>query len=229
MDRPTHHDEDPDRLDAAAAEAVGRRIREAAAGVQAPPALRAHVAEQRARAAARRAHRRRPLALGVVAASVVLLALVVVLVGGRGVRTEPSVGDAVALALSHPTAPPPARDMHDEHLTRAQVGGVHFPDYGYGWPRWRTAGTRQDTIAGRAATTVVYRGPSGDVGYTIVAGTALPEPAGARHVTAGGQRLAVLRHGDATVVTWRRGGHTCVLASRAPGAERQLVRFAVWT
>jgi hypothetical protein len=75
---------------------------------------------------------------------------------------------------------------------------------------------------------VTYRGPRGDVGYTIVDGAPLPEPGGARHVTANGVRLAVLRKGDATIVTWRRGGHTCVIAGRGKGVEGQLVKFASW-
>jgi hypothetical protein len=111
---------------------------------------------------------------------------------------------------------------------RAQVDGVAFPNYTYAWPRWRTVGARQDRIDGRDATTVVYRGPLGDVGYTIVAGKPLAEPEGARYVSAGGLRLAVVRRDGATVVTWRRDGHTCVLAGRGPGVERQLVRFATW-
>jgi hypothetical protein len=47
-------------------------------------------------------------------------------------------------------------------------------------------------------------------------------------VTANGTRFAVLREGDATIVTWRRDGHTCVLAGRGAGVEEQLVAFASW-
>ena len=53
-------------------------------------------------------------------------------------------------------------------------------------------------------------------------------PDGARRVRRGALPLAVLRHGGAAVVTWRRDGHTCVLASRQASAER-LVRLAAWT
>jgi hypothetical protein len=38
----------------------------------------------------------------------------------------------------------------------------------------------------------------------------------------------VVHRGARTLVTWRRGGHTCVLAGRGPGVEQQLVRFATW-
>jgi hypothetical protein len=68
------------------------------------------------------------------------------------------------------------------------------------------------------------------VGYTIVDGAPLPEPGDARTVMAAGTKLKVYKtDGGATVVTWRRDGHTCVLAGRGAGVERQLVRFATWT
>ncbi|HEY3186282.1 MAG TPA: hypothetical protein VGJ70_02325, partial [Solirubrobacteraceae bacterium] len=53
-------------------------------------------------------------------------------------------------------------------------------------------------------------------------------PDGARRVRRGALPLAVLQHRGATVVTWRRDGHTCVLASREAGVAR-LVRLAAWT
>ncbi|HWI71943.1 MAG TPA: hypothetical protein VNT55_08315, partial [Baekduia sp.] len=124
--------------------------------------------------------------------------------------------------------PAPAVDRGDTTLVDARGAGIQFPNYTYAWPKWKTAGQRRDTISGRGATTVTYRGPRGDVGYTIVDGKALPEPGGARHVTANGMRYAVLRQGDATIVTWQRDGHTCVLAGRGDGVERQLLAFAGW-
>ena len=142
--------------------------------------------------------------------------------------SAPSVDDAVALALAPATAPAPAVDPDDMHLVRARIGGITFPNYTYAWPKWTTAGARRDRISGRDATTVIYRGPRGDVGYTIVDGKPLDPPSGARRVRAGGVDLSVLRRDGATVVTWQRDGHTCVLAGRGAGVERQLVRFASW-
>ncbi|MDX6703829.1 MAG: hypothetical protein QOF26_4055 [Baekduia sp.] len=222
-----HHDE----LDPGASEALGARVAAAAATVYAPPALRARLAAQRSADAA---PRRRPrvtlpaLAGAAGALAAVVVAVVLLAGGGSHGASTPSVDDAVAVALARPTAPAPPVDAGDEHLVQAQVGGVQFPNYGYTWPAWRLTGARHDRLGGRPATTLVYRGPAGAVGYTIVDGAPLPEPAGARHVRAGGLELAVIRRGGATVVTWRRGGHTCVLATRAPRAERQLVRFATW-
>jgi hypothetical protein len=227
MPNPPDHDHE---LDPVASEALGARVHAAAASLQAPPALRARLAQQRAAAAPRRRPRVTlpALAGGAGALAAVVLALVLLVGGGSHHVATPSVDDAAAVALEPPTAPAPPVDSAHEHLVRAQVGGVQFPNYGYRWPAWRLTGARHDRLGARPATTLVYRGPAGVVGYTIVDGAPLPVPAGARHVRAGGLDLAVLRRGGATILTWRRGGHTCVLAMRSPNAERQLVRFATW-
>jgi hypothetical protein len=211
-------------LDPHESDAVGRRIQELTATVAAPASLRA-----RLDTGADRARPRRRLALPVAgltaAVAAVAIALVVALGGGGD---QPSFDDAAALALARPTAAAPAIDASDTTLVDARVGDVQFPNYAYVWPKWRTAGARKDRVSGRAATTVVYRGPRGDVGYTIVDGKPLAEPSGARHISAHGVRYAILRRGDATVVTWRRAGHTCILAGRGAGVEEQLVKFATW-
>ena len=218
--------------DPAEGEAVGARIRALIGDVEAPATLRARVEAERAKADVTRSRRRFSVpalpafgAAGALAA--VVVALVLVLSGG-GSTAGPSVADAAGLALARPTAPAPAVNTTDMHLVDARIGGITFPNYGYQWPKWKPAGQRTDTISGRAATTVTYRGPRGDVGYTIVDGKPLPEPQGARHVMSNGLRFAVLSKGDATVVTWRRAGHTCVLAARGKDVEAQLVAFASW-
>jgi hypothetical protein len=76
--------------------------------------------------------------------------------------------------------------------------------------------------------TVEYRGRRQRVGYTIVAGPALAVPGEAQRVRRGSLGLAVVRRDGATVVTWRRAGHTCVLASRDAPARR-LLDLAAWT
>jgi hypothetical protein len=219
---PDHgQDAGPDRE---RAEALGGRIRELTGAIEAPPSLRRRVEERRAPRP-----RRRRIALPVgIAGAVAAAAVAVALVVGGG-AAGPTVGDAAALALSRPTQPAPAIDTGDIHLVDASVDGIRFPNYEYQWSKWRTVGRRTDTISGRDATTVTYRGPLGDVGYTIVDGKPLDEPGSAKWVTRDGLRLAVVRQGDATVVTWRRAGHTCVLAGRSgPGMEERLVSFAAW-
>jgi hypothetical protein len=213
-----------DRRDRERGEAFGGRIRELTGAIEAPPSLRRRVEEQRAP----RPRRRRialPAALaGAMAAAAVAVALIV-----GGGAAGPTVDDAAALALSSPTQPAPAIDTGDIHTVDVSVDGIHFPNYEYRWARWKAVGRRTDRLSGRDATTVTYRGPLGDVGYTIVDGKALDAPGSAKWVTRDGLRLAVVHRGDATVVTWQRDRHTCVLAGRSgPGMEERLVSFASW-
>jgi hypothetical protein len=210
-------------------DAIGRAIHELALEVKAPATLRMRLADGHAAPATR--HRRRRFALPAVGGLglAAVAAVVLVLAGVGGSASAPSLDDAVALALAPPTKPAPAVDPASPQLVTAEVGGVTFPNYSYAWPKWKTKGARTDHVSGRDAATVVYRGPRGDVGYTIVDGKPLDAPDGARHVKSGGLDLAVLHRDGATVVTWQRGGHTCVLAGRGAGVEQQLLKFATWT
>ena len=217
--------EDPLPSDAESA-AIGRRIQQLALEVEAPANLRTRLADGQRTAAGRRRRFALPALAGIGLAA--LAAVVLVLAGIGGGSSAPSVDDAVALALAPAAAPAPAVDPANMQLVRAQLGGITFPNYTYAWPKWKTAGARRDRLSGRDTTTVIYRGPRGDVGYTIVDGKPLDAPSGARRVRANGVDLLVLRRDGATVVTWQRDGHTCVLAGRGAGVERQLVRFASW-
>lgn len=62
----------------------------------------------------------------------------------------------------------------------------------------------------------------------LASGAPLAEPTGARALSYGGRRFAVLRSDGALVFTWQQGGHTCVLASRAARLER-LLAMAAWS
>jgi hypothetical protein len=212
--------------DSAESAAIGERIQRLALEVEAPATLRMRLADgERGRDGGRR-RLALPALGGLAVAAVAALALVLAGVGGSS--GAPSLDDAVALALAPSTAPAPAIDPRNVQLVRERIGGITFPNYTYEWPKWKTTGARRDQISGRDAATVVYRGPRGDVGYTIVDGKPLDPPDGARHVRAGGVDLAIVRRDGATVVTWERDGHTCVLAGRGAGVEEQLVRFASW-
>lgn len=231
-DRHDHLPDDPDAVHDPDAtregDAVGARIRALAGEIEAPPALRARIAEERRRRRGGAWGGRRRWWVALPAGALAAAAVVVALVVGGG-AAGPTVGDAAALALKAPDRPAPAVDAGDAHLVQAEIGGIRFPNYAYTWQRWRAAGQRDGTLSGRAAKVVTYRGPLGDVGYAIVDGEPLPEPGGARRVTAAGQRFALLRQDGAVVVTWRRAGHTCVLAGRdAPGMEARLLAFATW-
>lgn len=198
-------------------EAIGAAIGESASTVRAPARLQAAVA-RRARRPPRLSAPR--LAGGALLAAT--LAAIVLMTTGGG----PSIQDVAAAALNAPTRPAPPPDPDDEQYIRARVGGVSFPDYARRWG-WAAVGARTDRVDGRRATTVIYRRGDRGVHYSIVDGDPLPVPEGARRVEADGLKLAVLRGGGALMVTWRRGGRTCVLASRTLDAA-DLVRLATW-
>jgi len=206
-------------------EAVGRHISALTQTVQAPPSLRARISEAE-RTRPKRARLGRPRIVVPALAGTAVAALVAGILVFAGGAAGPSVDDAAALALARPTAGAPTTT--GSVALNTSVGGIAFPNYAYRWPAWKAAGQRHDTLDGRAATTVTYRGPKGDVGYTIVNGKPLPEPDGARTITRAGVKLSIYRRDGATVVTWRRDGHTCVLAGKAKDVEPQLVKFATW-
>jgi len=211
------------RDDRAASERATSRIRAAAATVRAPQSLRAAVAQERL--AVRQSAPRRSRSLifaGVAAAAVLALAVAVVVMSGSTGTPGGSVADAAQVALRAPTDGPPAR-MSDGRV-RLSVGGVRFPDYAH-WEGWRAVGTRTDTVAGRAAVTVVYGRGTKRVGYTIVDGRPLRIPDGAKQLTYDGVKFWVLRRGDARYITWQRDGRTCVLATRETKLKR-LLEFA---
>jgi hypothetical protein len=207
-------------------EQIGAAIRAAAAQVSAPAELRVRVARDRLRSAPRHRPRLRPAALiaGGSALAVVVVALVIALAPGS--PGAPSVADAAGVALSMPTRPAPGTDIVNPRFIEANVAGVRFPNYAYD-ASWRTVGGRSDTIGRRRSQTVAYaRGPV-RVGYTIVDGRPLQAPQGARWANAAGTSVRVMRLDGALVVTWERGRHTCVLASRTATLP-QMLRLVAW-
>ena len=59
------------------------------------------------------------------------------------------------------------------------------------------------------------------VHYTVLYGAPIDVPEG-RTVNLAGEPYTVLRDGRTAIVTWRRDGHTCVLASRMVGTDELL-------
>jgi hypothetical protein len=161
-------------------------------------------------------------------AAVALLAAVVAIssTGGHSGSRGLSVQRTAALALSPATGPAPAEnEQHRSQLTVA-VGGVAFPywEERFGW---RSSGTRKDELAGRTVTTVFYTDGQGRrVGYAIAAGQA-PQTSGGTVVRHWGVSYRLLSHDGATVVTWQRGGHLCVVAGRGVSAST-LLGLASW-
>lgn len=202
-------------------ERIGAAIAATGATVSAPDSLRA-------RLAASRPPSQRPLRIAAVTVCLgVVLGIAVGLIAIPADDETPTVGAAASAALRAPTAPSPDAAPTDGRFIDVRVGEVRFPNYGYD-SGWTVAGTRRDALDGRRVLTVVYRGRGHRIGYAVVDGAALAEPAGARQLFSDGRRFAVLRHHGATVVTWRQGGHTCIVASRS-APLKALLAMATWS
>lgn len=205
-----------------------------AATVKAPESLRKRVQEMVDAASesherqAQHALRARPIwrpriagaALGAaVAAAAAVLA--VVLPGGSGGLT---VQQAAALALSRPTIVAPAESAVNRSQLDMAVEGVRFPYWAERFG-WRSAGARIDHAGGREVKTVFYASPEGrTIGYAIASGRA-PATHGGTVRWRAGVPYRVLSQDGATVVTWPRDGHLCVISGRGVDA-RTLLRLA---
>ncbi len=170
----------------------------------------------------RRTPRRRSLFAGA-GALAAAAAAAAVLVLGTGAAHTPTVLEVSRLAFEPARLASPAESPRRQRTLEAGVEGVSFPYWG-GWRGWRTAGARVDRVDGRTITTVFYAHRSGGqrIGYAIVAGAALPDPARGATVDRAGVRFRILESGSATIVTWREDGHTCVIAGRGVSAHALL-------
>jgi hypothetical protein len=196
----------------------------AAAAEPVPASLQATV-EGRVRG--KEADRRRPrlvpgLALGGAVAAAAAVVLALVLTGGP---SGPTVADAARLASQPPSGPAPARLDDSKAKLTARVDDVVFPDFArtYGW---RPVGVRQDAVEGRYAKVVYYEKGGERIGYVITAGSALPEPSGAKTIERRGVRYEKLSVDGQPAVTWERLGHTCVLTGGSSASE--LITLASW-
>jgi hypothetical protein len=206
---------DPELRNRIALVRAGRdRLQAAAAATEAPFELRRRVDALTARPP--RARWRQPLAV-LAGAGAALAVAFVLIVGGGG----PSVGDVLAAAGRAPVA---TVTPTGGPLLQVQVEGTRFPDYQEKFG-WRAVGLREDEVDGRLVRTVEYRKGGDEVRYSIVAGAALDEPDGG-DLQAEGTRLR--RVGDARAVTWRRGGHTCVMAGSPGVGMDTLAELAGW-
>jgi hypothetical protein len=191
------------------------RVLEAAADTEAPFELRRRIdgLAQRPRRAPRRW---RPFAV-LAGAAATAAVLVVLVIGGGG----PSVGDVLDAAGQSPAAVvTPTRGP----LLDVDVEGTRFPNYEEKFG-WRAAGQHTDEVDGRLVRTVDYRKDGETVSYSIVAGEALAEPDG-QDLEAEGMQLR--RIGDGVAVTWRRGGHTCVMKASTGVAVDTVAELAAW-
>jgi hypothetical protein len=200
-------------------------IQAAVAQTSAPLSLRERIENDRTRA---KPARRRWTLVGSLAGAVAAAAIAIVLATGGG-SAGPSVAQAANLATLGPAAPAPAVDSAHPGELKRSVGGVTYPSWQDEFP-WKASGARTDTVSDRRAVTVFYDNPAGQrIGYTIVDGKALDEPSGRPALQQGSERYVVLRKGDRTIVTWRRGGHTCILSGPAKLSAGKLLALASWS
>ena len=217
------HDLHPN--DEAQAERGRAMVAAAVVQTQAPLALRERIEAQR-QAAARPARRR--WAFGGSLAGAVGAVVVAIVVATSGGVAEPTIAQAAQLALRAPTAGAPTVDRAHPGLLRRSVGGVTYPSWQDEFP-WKASGVREDKLDGHRAVTVFYDNPSGTrIGYTILAGKPLDEPSGPS-VNQGTERYVLLQRGARKIVTWRRGGHTCVLSGPRSVSSDRLLALASWS
>lgn len=223
-----HQDHNAPAEDEAALAERGRAyVAAAVAETHAPLALRERLEADRRRTAP--ARRRRRLSLGGAAASVAALALVaVVLVLPSGSPGAPSVVEAAALASAAPSGTAPGVDPSSPALLRAEHEGVRFPAWDEKFD-WEAVGERSEELDGRPTRTVFYRNAKGAVaGYTIVGGDPLDAPGDAQEAVVEGTRLLSFERDGRHVVTWERGGHTCVFSAPDTVALEKVRELAAW-
>lgn len=191
--------------------------------IEAPAALRASVT-----ALARRPPRQRVRWQLALPSSLVVGAAVVALVLALASSGKPvTVVRAAHLALSAATLTAPAPTVGDPATVTTAIDGVSFPD----WRArgWQTTGARRDRLGGHDIDTVFYSSASYPaVGYSIAAGAPLKVGSVEQALLIHGVRFEVIRADGATIVTWLRDGHTCVLAARNVEAG-VLLHLASWT
>lgn len=178
----------------------------------APTSLHARV-----QAELERARSRPPLRPALVLpAAAVAAALIVALVLSGGSAPAPSVEELATLGDRSATEPAPTVPPDHRAWLSRRAAGLPFPNLAEQFG-WRAAGAREDTVDGRAATTVFYKRGGRQIAYTIVLGEPLAHSG----------RFATLVDGRRHIVTWLRRGHTCVLSSDQ-ASRAELRRLAAW-
>jgi hypothetical protein len=208
----------------------GEAIIAAAVGeVRASQSLRESIERDRARSQAAPPpslwRRIRP-ALAVSLAVVAALVLAVAVLRGGSEESAPSLANVEAATRLSATDPAPASRGGDPPVLAANVGALDFPDWQQSFG-WTAVGARHGSVDGRAVTTVYYRNTKGArLGYSVLAGDPVDEPAPGHKVVRDGKAFSVQRHGSRTTVVWTQQGHTCVIVASANVPPSNLVDLA---
>jgi anti-sigma factor RsiW len=192
----------------------GVALMRASEEIVAPASLHAaiHGQTSQRRSRVRGPARWRPRLLAPLTATMGAAAVIVIVLVSGGSRSLTVTQTAQVSALASPTRGAPAVDRGDTDLLSLRVGSIHFPAYERQTDS-RATGARTDHLRGREVQTVFYDIAGRRVGYSIIAGGAVPVPRGSSN-TIQGVRYVTTTTGDARLVTWRRAGHTCVIAAR---------------
>jgi hypothetical protein len=192
--------------------------------VSAPTGLRRRIEAERSRPSA--PVRRRRLAIGgALAGAVAAVALTLVLVAPSG-SGGPTVVEAAQLSYLPATQSSVQVDRANPKLLDARVEGVPFPNLHADFV-WHEAGARSDELGDRSTKTVFYERAGERIGYTILSGERLDPPTGAQTRVQNGVRLSTATERGSAIVTWMRGGRTCVISGKGVSAK-DLREVASW-
>jgi hypothetical protein len=197
--------------------------------VPAPAALHSRIdaliAEHERQPAVPRWRRGTPLRLGL-AGALALAAIAVALVAGlSGGGSSLTLHKTVALTLRSATAPAPAPDPANHKELAANVEGIAFPNWNYGFG-WSSTGSRSDRLDGHTVRTVFYARGRQWIGYAIVAGRA-PSVSGGLVRQRQGTVFRLRSEAGVRVLTWLRDGRLCVVAGRGV-SDATLMALASW-
>jgi anti-sigma factor RsiW len=190
---------------------------------RAPAWLRARLEPESSRRRRRRMSFSTPLAGGLAAGAAFAILLALLLPGGAG---GPTVVEASELAAQPAEAPAPGPVRSEPALLDARAEGLAFPNWAEEFG-WRASGRREDEIDGRRAVTVFYEKGGRRIGYTILSGDPVDAPDEASTANREGVMLRGLSAEGRVIVTWLRGGHTCVLSGTGVDAAT-LLDLAAW-
>jgi anti-sigma factor RsiW len=190
----------------------------------APTALRARLAL--AHHPPRRRARLRGVGLMAAAITVVVAAVLIGVITAGGGSAHPTVLQASRMAMRSPQASVAAPSGPSQTLPGLSAGGLNYPyledRFGY-----KAVGVRYDRFAGRSVTTVLYSRAARRLAYEIVSGPPLKLGRTSWSMTLHNVRFWVLDTPGATIVTWVRDGHSCVLVGRGLTVPVML-RLASW-
>ncbi|HEY6777763.1 MAG TPA: hypothetical protein VI122_14745 [Thermoleophilaceae bacterium] len=167
-----------------------------------------------------------PRLLAPVAGVAALVVVVVVVVLSLGGPAGPSLVQAAEIAQLPANEPTPAPDRANPTVLEKHLEGVTFPDWSKKFG-WRAEGARTDRLDGRRAETVFYTHHGHRIGYTVISGEPLEPPEGAQTIRRNGVEIHRYKDGDRTVVTFERGGLTCILSGHVVHADTPL-KLAAW-